>query len=202
MDLLIVAPEDDALAVRLFDAARARGRKPRHVGMLEAGQRVTPACPMFLRPAFPRELDREARLHHQEAYASVWAAARQAEVPVINRPAEWGTPGHYSYIRTITQRPSEPPYAEPAPPPCRTICDHVAVVGDTAWRSIDLPVDGVDIEARSIEASRWLGLAFCVCTWAVTGDTAHITRIDAFPTMQQVQLNWSAVSVALLESLA
>jgi hypothetical protein len=205
MDLLIVAREDDALAARLHDAARTAGRDARMVGMLEAGHTFTvrvglassvmPACPIFLRPVFPRVLDREGRFHHQEAYASVWTAAQLSDAPVVNRPSDWATPGRYSYISTLTQGRCDTTAA------AGTV-DHVTVVGGEAWRSTDASVDGVDRETLSIEAARWLDLAFCVCTWAVTEVGAHITRIDAFPTIEQVEPNWCAVSAALLRSLS
>src|SRR5690349_10425178 len=114
MDLLIVAREDDALATRLLEAAHRAGRDAVRVGILEAGQTFTvrlgatttvePRCPVLFRPIFPSDLDREGLFHHQEAYACVWAAARLTPAPVVNRPSEWGTPGRYSYVHTVTHR--------------------------------------------------------------------------------------------------
>jgi hypothetical protein len=110
-DVLIIAREDDEVAVRLQHALAARGKSVSSLDGPAAARRftissrsnsvaVTPAVPLFIRPSAwwtqPPDGTDEAFLRHEE-YATLWAAAALSAAPVINRPTATGTVGRLTW---------------------------------------------------------------------------------------------------------
>jgi hypothetical protein len=79
----------------------------------------------------------------------------------------------------------------------------VVVLANRAWRTTQVPLDGLELERQSISLLRNLDLNFGVVIWSIDSDLtqASIARIEPFPTFAQVQLIWSELATNLYEVL-
>jgi hypothetical protein len=108
MDVLIVAREDDSVALRLRQALEKRGRRVSHhdgptaarlftIRVASGATSVVPSLPMFVRASAwwhkPQSESADERFLRAEAYATFWSAAALSKVPVINRPGPDGSVG-------------------------------------------------------------------------------------------------------------
>jgi hypothetical protein len=79
----------------------------------------------------------------------------------------------------------------------------VVVLEEQAWRCTAVSLEDLELEAQSISIAKKLDLTFGAVTWGISPDmqTATLARVDAFPSMEQVQFVWPALAPALLEAL-
>jgi hypothetical protein len=79
----------------------------------------------------------------------------------------------------------------------------VVVLYEEAWRCTLAPLDGLQLERRSVELIEHLHLSFGTVIWNVREDLseASVARVDPFPSMDQVQFVWPALGPALLRAL-
>jgi hypothetical protein len=79
----------------------------------------------------------------------------------------------------------------------------VTVLGQEAWRSTKVKLDHLMLESRSIKLLDQLKLVFGVVTWAISPslENAVITRVDPYPSLNQVGMVWPELSKAFLKVL-
>lgn len=114
MDVLIVAREDDSVALRLRQVLETKGKRVRHLDGPSASRlftvrvaggstSVTPDVPMFVRASAwwhePSAQSADERFLRSEAYATFWSAAALCSAPIINRPGRDGAPGRLTFGR-------------------------------------------------------------------------------------------------------
>jgi hypothetical protein len=111
-DVLIVARNDDRVAIRMQRAFEERGRRvvsldgPSTARLFTIRVRdnstvVMPSVPMFVRPSAwwceRAQLSRDDIFLRDEEYATFWAAAALCSTPVINRPGRCGAVGRMTW---------------------------------------------------------------------------------------------------------
>jgi hypothetical protein len=79
----------------------------------------------------------------------------------------------------------------------------VVVVGRRAWRMTSVPLEGLQLETRSVAMMRYLHLTFGAVTWSIAHHRreATIARVDSYPSMEQIRYAWAAVGESLLNIL-
>lgn len=81
--------------------------------------------------------------------------------------------------------------------------EFVVVVGKSAFRVSEVPLNGLNLEARSIRIIKNLQLTFGIVVWSISSDLveANVSRIEPFPSLDQVHYVWSTTAQALEELL-
>lgn len=81
--------------------------------------------------------------------------------------------------------------------------ERVVVLGERAWRITSVPLERLDLEARSSALAARLGLAFACVTWGIDDaqESARLARIDPYPRADQVLPVWNECVPTLLEYL-
>jgi hypothetical protein len=79
----------------------------------------------------------------------------------------------------------------------------VVVLANRAWRTTQVNLEHLELEAQSISVLRSLNLNFGIVIWSIKSDytEASIARIETFPTFAQVELIWSELAISLYEVL-
>lgn len=121
-DVLIVAREDDGLAIRLRHALEKRARRVSLLDGPSAAQiftiqvtskwtSVLPSVPMFFRPSAwwhdQNTVSADDRFLRAEGYSTFWAAAALSAAPVINRPGRNGSIGRMTWGAIVAAQNAE-----------------------------------------------------------------------------------------------
>lgn len=79
----------------------------------------------------------------------------------------------------------------------------VLVLGDKTWRGSDVSLEHLQLEEKSVSLVKNLGMTFALTIWNISHELteATLTRVNPFPSFEQVEFAWLELVPALFEEL-